>query len=158
MASSLFTLRAWQSSRTTYLQVLLALDPQLHTSCISSPNHHHLFAAHAHTNAACFAAIPMLCYLPLVSLSAPYFGVYLLINATHPPDHSHLCSLKCHHLVSWLSVVRGNWTRVLLFCCILGCLLFQIIPTKAFARNYGITGIRLSVCLFVCLFVSYHDN
>jgi len=31
----------------------LALDPQLHTPCISSPNHHHLFAAHAHTNAAC---------------------------------------------------------------------------------------------------------
>ena len=30
------------------------------------------------------------------------------------------------HLVSWPSVVRGNWTRVVLFCCILGCLLFLI--------------------------------
>ena len=49
------------------LVFLLALDPQLHTPCISSPNHHHLFAAHAHTNAACFAAIPMLCHLYLVS-------------------------------------------------------------------------------------------
>jgi len=29
----------------------LVLNPQLHTPCISSPNH--LFAAHAHTNAAC---------------------------------------------------------------------------------------------------------
>jgi len=29
-----------------------------------------------------------------------------------------------------------------------------IIPTKAFARDYGITGVRMSVCLFV----SYHDN
>ena len=49
MASSLFSLRAWQSSRTTSLQVLLALDPQLYTPCISSSNHNHLFAAHAHT-------------------------------------------------------------------------------------------------------------
>ena len=50
------------------LVFLLALDPQLHTPCISSPNHHHLFAAHAHTNPACFAAIPMLCHLYLVYL------------------------------------------------------------------------------------------
>ena len=57
------------------LVFLLALDPQLHTPCISSPNHHHIFAAHAHTNSACFAAIPMLCHLYLVSLSAPYLGV-----------------------------------------------------------------------------------
>ena len=42
------------------------LNPQLHTQCISSPNHH-LFAAHAHTNAACSAAISMLCHLHLVS-------------------------------------------------------------------------------------------
>ena len=55
------------------LVFLLVLNPQLHTSCISSPNHHHLFAAHAHTNAAYFAAIPMLCHLYLVSLSAPYW-------------------------------------------------------------------------------------
>ena len=56
----------------------LVLNPQLHTPCISSPNHHHLFAAHAHTNAACPAAISMLCHLHLVSLSAPYLGVCLL--------------------------------------------------------------------------------
>jgi len=30
------------------------------------------------------------------------------------------------HLVSWPSVVRGNWTSVVLFCCILGSLLFLI--------------------------------
>ena len=29
-----------------------------------------------------------------------------------------------------------------------------VIPAKAFAMDYGITGVRLSVCLFVC----YHDN
>ena len=80
MASSLFSLRTWQSSRTTSLQVLfgLPLGPGPSTSySMPSPNHHNLFAAHAHTNAACFAAIPMLCHLYLVSLSAPYLGVYL---------------------------------------------------------------------------------
>ena len=29
-----------------------------------------------------------------------------------------------------------------------------IIPAKAFARDYVITGVRLSVCLSVCLFVT----
>ena len=81
-ASSLFNLHAWQSfwqprSRSS-LVFLLALDPQLHTTCISSPNHHLLFAAHAHTNTACSAVIPMLCHLYLVFLSTPYLGVYLL--------------------------------------------------------------------------------
>ena len=67
------------------LVFLLVLDPQLHTPYISSPNHHLLFAAHAHTNAACSAAIPMLCHLYLVSLST---------------DHYNSCSLKCHHVFS----------------------------------------------------------
>ena len=71
------------------LVFLLALDPQLHTPCISSPNHHHLFAAHAHTNSACFAAISMLCHLYLVSLSAPYLGS-LRFNLT---PHIHLTIL-----------------------------------------------------------------
>ena len=60
------------------LVFVLVLNPQLHTPFISSPNHHHLFAAHAHTNAAYSAAISMLCHLHLVSLSAPYLGVCLL--------------------------------------------------------------------------------
>ena len=80
--SFLFSLRARQSSLTTSLQVLfglpLGLGPCTSYSCISSPNHHLLFTAHAHTNAACSAVIPMLYHLPLVSLSAPYLGVYLL--------------------------------------------------------------------------------
>ena len=29
--------------------------------------------------------------------------------------------------------------------------IYIIIPTKAFARDYVITGVGLSVCLFVCL-------
>ena len=52
--------------------------PQLHASYISSPSHRHLFASHDRTSAAYSAAIPMLCHLHLVSLSAPYLGVYLL--------------------------------------------------------------------------------
>ena len=32
--------------------------------------------------------------------------------------------------------------------------LVLVIPVKAFVRDYGITGVHLSVCLFVC----YHDN
>ena len=56
----------------------LVLDPQPHTPYISSTNHHLLFTAHAHTNAGCSAAIPMLCHLYLVSLSTPFLGVCLL--------------------------------------------------------------------------------
>ena len=97
-ASSLFNLRAWQSFSTTSLQVLFGLS-LLHTPCISSPDHHLLFTTHAHTNAACSAVIPMLCHLFLVSLSQllTWESVFYL-NATHPPDHSHLCSLKCRHV------------------------------------------------------------
>jgi len=40
-----------------------------HTPCISSPNHCLLFTTHAHTIAACFAVVPRLCHLILVSLS-----------------------------------------------------------------------------------------
>jgi len=83
IASSLFSLRASQSSLTTSLSrsslvFLLVLDPLLHTPCISSPNHHLIFAAHAHTIAACSAVIPMLFHLYLVSLSAPYLEMCLL--------------------------------------------------------------------------------
>ena len=48
----------------------LVLNPQLNTPCISSPNHH-LFAAHAHTNAACSAAISnAMSSTPSLSLSS----------------------------------------------------------------------------------------
>ena len=60
------------------LVFLLVLDPRLHTPYISSHNHHLLFAAHTHTNAAWSAAIAMLCHLYRVSLSAPHLGVCLL--------------------------------------------------------------------------------
>ena len=82
MASNLFSLRAWQSSQTTSLQVLfglpLGLGPSTSYSMHFFTQSSSSFAAHAHTNAACSAAISMLCHLHLVSLSAPYLGVYLL--------------------------------------------------------------------------------
>ena len=37
----------------------------------------------------------MLCPLFLVSISTPFLKLFQL-NATHPPDHSHLCRLRCH--------------------------------------------------------------
>jgi len=44
----------------------------------------------------------------------------------HVPDGSPAWppELLSIHLISWPSVTRGNWTRVDLFCCILGCLLY----------------------------------
>ena len=58
------------------LVFLLVLNPQLHTPYISSPNYHLLFAAHAHTNAACSAAIPMLCHVYLVSQLLTWESVF----------------------------------------------------------------------------------
>jgi len=58
IASSVFSLRASQSSLTTSLQVLLVflvvLDPLLHTPCIPSPSHfsatmHQIFLSTRHT-------------------------------------------------------------------------------------------------------------
>ena len=62
------------------LVYLLTWHPPLHTPYISSPNHCLLFAAHAHTIAICFAVVPRLCYLILVSLSTLYFGLYLVAS------------------------------------------------------------------------------
>ena len=43
--------------------------PTFHTPYISSRNHYLLFATHTHTMATCFAVVPRLCHLNLVSLS-----------------------------------------------------------------------------------------
>ena len=93
MISSLFNLRAWkffpQSFCKFSLVYFFAWHPPLHIPYISSPSRCFLFAAHALTIATCFAVVPRLCHLILVSLNP-------LLNATHPSDHSHLCPLKCH--------------------------------------------------------------
>jgi len=73
IASSLFNLHAWQSFAQPFskssLIYLLVWNPPLHTPYISSPNHCLLFATHAHTIATCFAVVPQLCHLFLVSLN-----------------------------------------------------------------------------------------
>ena len=57
-------------------------------------------------------------------------------------------------VVSDFKMLEINWFTLLMRS--LTCQLVKdvVIPAKAFARDYGITGVRLSVCLFVC----YHDN
>jgi len=57
---------------------LFVWHPPLHTSYISSPNHCLLFAAHAHTITTCFALVPRLCHLILVSLSTLYLELSLV--------------------------------------------------------------------------------
>jgi len=61
------------------LVYLLVCDPPLHTPYIASPNHCLLFAAHAHTIATCFAVVPKLYDLILVSFSILYLERYLLV-------------------------------------------------------------------------------
>jgi len=62
------------------LVYLLAWHPPLHTPYIFSPNHCLLFAAHAHTITTCFAVLPKLCHLILVSLSTLYLELYLILR------------------------------------------------------------------------------
>jgi len=89
--SSLFNPRTWQSFSTVSkfsLVYLLAWHPPLHTPYISSPNHCLLFATHVHIIAACFAVIPRLCHLILVSLN-PLLGI---LSCSFKP-HIHLTIL-----------------------------------------------------------------
>ena len=67
------------------LVYLLAWHPPLHTVYISSPNHCLLFAAHVLTIATCFAVVPRLYHLILVSLSQ-HFTCSLML-------HIHLTTL-----------------------------------------------------------------
>jgi len=59
------------------LVYFLAWHPPLHTPYISSPNHCLLFAECAHTIATCFAEVPRLCHLILVSPSTLNLELWL---------------------------------------------------------------------------------
>jgi len=83
IASSLFKLCAWQSFCTTSLHVLFGLPGLPLGPYISSPNQCLLFAAHAHTIAACFAAVSILYHLFLVFLSTPYLELLSFILTLH---------------------------------------------------------------------------
>ena len=70
MSGSLFP----QSLSKFSLIYLFAWHTELHTPYISKPNHCLLFT---HTIATCFAEVPRLCHLILVSLTTPYLELYL---------------------------------------------------------------------------------
>jgi len=77
-----------QSLSKFSLVYLLARHPPLYTPHISSPNHCLLFAAHAYTIATCFAAVPRLCHLILVSLSTLYLELCPFSSLpTEVPSH-----------------------------------------------------------------------
>ena len=61
------------------LVFLLAWHSPLHTPYISSPNHSS-FHSTAHTITTCFAVVPRLCHLILVSLSSLYLELCLVVS------------------------------------------------------------------------------
>jgi len=67
-----------QSVSKFSLVYLFAWHPPLHTPYISAPNCCLLFAAHVHTTATCFAVVPRLCPLILLSLSLSFSALYSL--------------------------------------------------------------------------------
>ena len=87
-----------QSLSRSSLVFLLVLDTLLYTPCISSPSHHLLYAAHAHTIAACSVVIPMLCHLYLISLLAPYLEICLRLL---PNLSAWWESPRVNYLLSW---------------------------------------------------------
>jgi len=77
------------------LVYLLVWSSPPHIPYISSPNQCLLSATHAHAISTCFAVVQRLYHLFLVSQLITWDFIFYL-NITHPSDHSHLCSLKCH--------------------------------------------------------------
>jgi len=95
-ASSLVNFHAWQSFCITSFQVLFVLpfglEPSLHTPCISSPSHCLFFTTYAHTITTCFAVVPRLCHLFLVSLSTVLGTLsFTLISHIHLTIHVSTC-------------------------------------------------------------------
>ena len=99
------------------LLYLLTWHPPLHTPYISSPNHCLLFAAHAHTIATCFAVVPRLCHLILVSLSTLYLEFCLVVSRhtyigiLHCIQYTYCCVCR---LVVWTGV---KWETEVLTSC-----------------------------------------
>ena len=109
IASSLFTLRAWQSFCTTSLQILFGLPLGLAPSTSYST---HFFTQ----SLSCFGnTYPYHCNLFCCSTDImssdrslslnSLLGTLLYHNITHPSDHSHLCSLKCQYDTAWQNYI-----------------------------------------------------
>jgi len=93
-----------QSLSKFCLVYFLAWHLPPHTPYISSPNHYLLFATHAHTIVTCFAVVPRLCHLILVSLST-LLGT-LSCNFT---SHIHLTTLiSALHSATSFSFLTGQ--------------------------------------------------
>ena len=101
IASSRFKLCAWLSFCKTSFHVLFGLPLGLElstsysihffTQSLSSfrstcPYHHRLF----------YCSINIITSIPSLSLKSLLGTLFYLNIITHPSDHSHLCSLKCH--------------------------------------------------------------
>jgi len=98
-ASSLFKLRAWQSSCTTSFHVLFGLPVGLEPS--TSYSIHFFIQSVSSFRSTCpyhrnvfWCSINNISSIPSLSLNSLLGTFYL--NITHPSDHSHLCSMKCH--------------------------------------------------------------
>ena len=101
IASSLFNLRAWQSFCTTSLHVLFGLPLGLEPS--TSYSMHFFTQSLSSFHSTCPYRCSLFCCSINIISSIPTFFSELLtwnsifyLNITHPSDHSHLCSLKCH--------------------------------------------------------------
>ena len=100
----MFSLHAWQSSLTTSLQFLFGLPFGLGPS--ASYFLHFFTQSSSSFHSTCPYQCSLFCCntnaissIPSLSLSlSSLLGNPSQLNATHPPDHSHLCSLKCHHI------------------------------------------------------------
>jgi len=76
------------SFSTTSIQDLFGLP--LVQGPSTSYSMHFIFATHAHTIAACFAVVLLLCHLVLISLSAPYLEICFFSLTPLNKDHSDL--------------------------------------------------------------------
>jgi len=81
------------------IQVFLGLPGTLHSilHTFLHPNIVFFFTAHAHTIATCFAVVPKLCHLILVSLSTLYLELYLVASFSFLMGHVSLpCNILLH--------------------------------------------------------------
>jgi len=84
------------------LVYLLVWNFPFHTLFISSPNHCLLFATHAYTIPACYAAVPRLCHI----FQVPAYGQQTIpergVQSRHVTHFKFLVSLETSNFVHWL--------------------------------------------------------
>jgi len=105
--------------------------PPLHTPYFSSPNHCLLFATHANTIATCFAVVPRLCHLILVSLSTRYFELCLTLTPhIHPIIliSAHWSAISFSFLTGQVSLPYNILLHTQQYCCTVSLSLSMIYP------------------------------